>query len=504
LKGLAEKKRARAQFFTPPAVAGFIWRLVSEYVEGDLAQCRVIDPSAGEGVFLDVGLRAGLIRSSSAFGIELDEDLAPAGRAAEARWFRGDALTARFPDVEDGTFDVVVGNPPFGRASAILPKAVIDSLAGNKTSPFVRWRAASESAEVEQLFLERALQLVRPRGLIAFIMPDGFLANERAQAARDWALEHAAVLAVVSLPAATFRTSGLNATTSTVILRRHSATRNRPRPLMAGISAERQESLAEDLNILGDFISCSISGRRSKNVDRQCFNVNKKSLCGNRWDVPFCRLTEGGWNIPGGWPLARLGEFVEHITYGPIVTGRKPTHVKGGVPVVLQGDFTETGLKLSPELRVKAGSEWDPLRSRVVQGDLLLPRSGSGSLGRNRLAVYLDQSPANVGCFVDLVRLSGVNPFYVWFYFRSTPGWSQIRSLLNGVGTPNINFSEIRALQLPVIPDEEQSRLQSRYVDEVLPLHKRGEGSPAARNQAFIKFQEVVGDLERFLGVVTT
>ena len=112
--------------------------------------------------------------------------------------------------------------------------------------------------------------------------------------------------------------------------------------------------------------------------------------------------------------------------------------------------------------------------------------------------------PANVGCFVDLVRLSGVNPFYVWFYFRSTPGWSQIRSLLNGVGTPNINFSEIRALQLPVIPDEEQSRLQSRYVDEVLPLHKRGEGSTAARNQAFIKFQEVVGDLERFLGVVTT
>ena len=99
-----------------------------------------------------------------------------------------------------------------------------------------------------------------------------------------------------------------------------------------------------------------------------------------------------------------------------------------------------------------------------MEGDLLLPRSGSGSLGRNRLAVYLNSSPANVGCFVDLVRLSGVNPFFVWFFFRSTPGWSQIRSVLNGVGTPNISFSEIRALQLPVIPDEEQSRLQSSYM----------------------------------------
>ena len=505
MKGLAEKKRARAQFFTPQAVADFIWRLLSEFVEGDLAQCRVIDPSAGEGVFLDVGLRAGLISSSSAFGIELDEDLVPAGRAAKARWYAGDALTSRFPDVEDGTFDVVVGNPPFGRASAILPKEVIDSLAGNKTTPFARWRAASESAEVEQLFLERALQLVRPRGLIAFIMPDGFLANERAQAARDWVLEHAAVLAVVSLPAATFRTSGLNATTSTVILRRHSATRKeRHRPLMAGISAERQASLAGDLHILGDLISYSISGRRDDKTDRQCFKVNQESLGGNRWDVPFCIGTEGGWNIPGDWPLARLGEFVEHITYGPIVTGRKPTHVEGGVPVVLQGDFTETGLKVSPRLCVKAGSDWDPLRSRVVQGDLLLPRSGSGSLGRNRLAVYLDQSPANIGCFVDLVRISGVNPFYVWFYFRSAPGWSQIRSLLNGVGTPNINFSEIRALQLPVIPNKEQSRLQRRYMEEVLPLHKEGERSAAARGQAHIRFQAVVADLERFLGVVTT
>ena len=143
-------------------------------------------------------------------------------------------------------------------AHAVLPKEAIDAL-GN-ASPFARWRAAPGSAEVEQLFLERALQLVRPRGLIAFIMPDGFLANQRAQAARDWVLEQAAVLAVVSLPAATFRTSGLNATTSTVILRRHSAARKeRPRPLMAGISAECQASLAEDLCILGDLISYSIS-----------------------------------------------------------------------------------------------------------------------------------------------------------------------------------------------------------------------------------------------------
>ena len=84
LKCLA-KKRKRAQFFTPQPVAEFIWRLVGKCVEGNLKHGRVIDPAAGEGVFLDVGLREGLILPTSAFGIEVDAALTPAGCASQAR-----------------------------------------------------------------------------------------------------------------------------------------------------------------------------------------------------------------------------------------------------------------------------------------------------------------------------------------------------------------------------------------------------------------------------------
>ncbi len=70
-----------------------------------------------------------------------------------------------------------------------------------------------------------------------------------------------------------------------------------------------------------------------------------------------------------------------HITYGPIVTGRRPDHVEGGIRVIRQNDFTDTGLKVDDLLRVESGCVYDPPRSRVRKGDLLLPRSGAGFAG---------------------------------------------------------------------------------------------------------------------------
>ena len=132
-------------------------------------------------------------------------------------------------------------------------------------------------------------------------------------------------------------------------------------------------------------------------------------------------------------------------------------------------------------------------------GDLLLPRSGVGSLGRNRIAVYMNARVANVGCFVDLIRLREVNPFYVWILLRSEPGWGQIRSLINGVGTPNINFGEIRSLRIPLIPAKEQSIIEERYRTAVWPHHRRGARRLALRERAWSNFQLIRSDLEAYL-----
>ena len=215
------KTGQRGQFFTPPAVAEFMWRVVSECVDGKLIDSRVIDPSSGEGVFLDVGLQMDLIRAERAVGIELDAELSPGGMAGLSRNMVGDALLGQFAGIVDGEFDVVIGNPPFGQISDVLPSALARALEGTGGDRFGIWKPGGRSGEVEQLFLDRALQLVRPGGIVAFVMPEGFLANDRAQAARDWVLQRAAVLAIASLPDSAFRRPGLNATTDVIVLRRH-------------------------------------------------------------------------------------------------------------------------------------------------------------------------------------------------------------------------------------------------------------------------------------------
>ena len=50
------------QFFTPARVAVFVWEMLKEMVPaGDLSHFRVIDPAAGEGVFLSSGIKMGLL-----------------------------------------------------------------------------------------------------------------------------------------------------------------------------------------------------------------------------------------------------------------------------------------------------------------------------------------------------------------------------------------------------------------------------------------------------------
>lgn len=115
-----ERRREIGQFFTPPVVAGFVWNLL-EVIHGARfsAKTRVIDPACGEGVFLRVMAERGEIASGCLFGADIDETLATVWRRDPllntAHVFVANGLLDHSGlGLEAGTFDVVVGNPPFG------------------------------------------------------------------------------------------------------------------------------------------------------------------------------------------------------------------------------------------------------------------------------------------------------------------------------------------------------------------------------------------------------
>ena len=478
---------ALAQHFTPDNVARFvceaIWRR-SNRLLGE--RPRIIDPAAGAGVWLNALVESGYARAEDVYGIEVDARLRP---QAPGIFHMGDALLGRFSGVEDGSFDAVVGNPPFGKLGRFVeamgspPYSVLrDNFA---LSEHVGGGMAS--FPIELLFLERALQLVRPQGWVAFVMPEGFFANARQQAARDWINWRCRVLDVVELPEVVFRAKGLNARASIVFL-----SKNRPRG--------RVHFYAPVLPCARAGVDCYLQQvQKGGGPQVRALSLTQRQMIGRRWDPGYWQGTLRVRQLGHRFALKNLGDYIEHLTYGPIVTGRKPEHVDDGIAVIRQGDITETGLAKGGLLKVEARGDFDPERSRVQRGDLLMPRSGAGALGRNRMAVYTERAQANVGCFVDRIRLRGINPFYAWFFFKTQVGWGQIAALINGVGTPNINFAEIRSLRVAEVDAEIQEMVEARYRCDVLPWHRRRHSSEEAKRRGELNFRQIVGELQSYL-----
>jgi hypothetical protein len=197
-----------------------------------------------------------------------------------------------------------------------------------------------------------------------------------------------------------------------------------------------------------------------------------------RWDPGFWLRGANLWPDGCRWPLRPLGEFIAHITYGPILPGRRPQPVAEGVAIIGQKAVRATGVRLDRAVRVAEGSAYDLPRCRLRPRDIVLCRCGVGSLGRRRFAVYDEPSMATVSCFVDLIRLRELNPYYVVTFLRSQRGWAQIERVINGVGPPNLSFGEIRSLLVPLPPEDEQ-RAVERTWQPVQAAHGAGNVSAA-------------------------
>lgn len=96
-------------------------------------------------------------------------------------------------------FDVLLTNPPF--AGEIIDRTVLNSyeLAKNDKGKL------RNKMERHILFIERALNLVKPSGRLAIVLPQGVLNNTNMEYIRNWIFDKARILAVVSLHGNTFK-----------------------------------------------------------------------------------------------------------------------------------------------------------------------------------------------------------------------------------------------------------------------------------------------------------
>jgi type I restriction enzyme M protein len=177
-------KGDKGQFFTPRHVVDFVVRALAPE-----ARDVVVDPACGSGAFLAHARAAAAVKT---FGSDVDPRairvarlVALSQRRDPATIMRGDGLHG----TQLPTADIVATNPPFaGRADAD----------GFEVARVVR------TPERDVLFLERAIDLLRPGGRLGIVLPYNKAAGASFSALRRWLVGRARIFAVVGLPRETF------------------------------------------------------------------------------------------------------------------------------------------------------------------------------------------------------------------------------------------------------------------------------------------------------------
>jgi hypothetical protein len=183
--------------------------------------------------------------------------------------------------------------------------------------------------------------------------------------------------------------------------------------------------------------------------------------------------------------VSRFGQEVPGITYGQVgervyppkgtkvkisdgqVTLKLPDGTKAaGVAYLQVRNLRRTGIDIyasPPEKRyIVEGSRNDPIRSRLMPSDLLLVRSGVGSLGRC-VVVPEGLGLMNVSQHISRIVLEGIKSEWVAVFLQSRYGAGQMFRWAAGAAESEIDFKEIRRLLIPVPDQKIQEAIAHQY-----------------------------------------
>ena len=226
----------KGQFFTPRPVV----KMAVEMLDPAPNE-KIMDPACGSGGFLIHALshvwrrlggdapgemRSGIARTCF-FGIDKEIDLVRICKAhmclmgdGRSNIVRADSLKP--PDAWDRAaksvlldehdrprqYDVILTNPPFGSKLKIRDGETLSryDLGRGWTRRGGAWEMSGQTREVppQVLFIELCLQMLRPGGRMAIVLPDGVLGNEGDGHVRQFIRDNAEIFAVVDCPQATF------------------------------------------------------------------------------------------------------------------------------------------------------------------------------------------------------------------------------------------------------------------------------------------------------------
>ena len=216
------------EYYTPQWIAGGVWNALNAY---GIKPSNVLEPSAGVGVF-NATKPNGCIMTA----VELDKTSSAINQVLHPEDAVINSAFEKFAaDPENGGYDCVVGNPPYGSRDA-----------GMIADPEYK-----NIKLADQYFVQRSVDKVRAGGMVCLVVPSRIVEGSALKQWRQQLSLQAEFLGAHRLPSGTFGNNGSDSVvTDVVIFRKHT------QPCLDMIAATGDVELLKESNVLWDsFIS---------------------------------------------------------------------------------------------------------------------------------------------------------------------------------------------------------------------------------------------------------
>ncbi len=467
------------QFFTPENVASLIVQLLDPK-----AHEAFLDPASGSGeLLLKAMLYVWSVISESSkdssyaheakvkysreklFGIDINEKAVNLSKMlmllrgdGHSNIFVGDTLSSKIPEIEavvsGGGFDVIAIDPPL---IPVVPDLQV--LMGYELGK------ALKKPSIMLLLMEKCLKMLKPRGRMAIVVPDGFLFDYSFRYARRFVLDKAFLRAVISL-GSPFLEYGVTLKASVLVLEKKEkgeknldynvfmAARREELGLKKNVSSP---SSIETIVIL--YKQFSESNLRAVEAKKDVYIVPASNLSEDRWDVGF-RAPE--YEVKELKEGKRIRDFASEVIRGIRIPTREylDEPAESAVPYIRVMDIVNGKISKS-RLKYIRPRDFHSQKSRLRRGDILF--SNTGTIGKVAL-VGSELEGAQVGPNLLVLRVdeSVVKSEYLCSVLKTDAVQNQLLRLSYGSTIMFLSISNFKNIVVPVPPIEEQERRLSK------------------------------------------
>lgn len=346
-------------------------------------------------------------------------------------------------DIELPPISLCVTNPPFGVDEK--QKEILDKF---------KFGVNRNKRELEILFLEKIIKVLKPGGICAIVLPDGLFNNISLKDERDYLLTHCDLISSVDLPENVFKSTGTGCETGILFFRKKEKVDNIVNPFIAYkvdyVGYETQTKFAKKIeqNNLVDIIKYENYSNKTvidclnntSRIDAKYYLMKKKLS-----NVPVLNLFEkSGLNIN---KIYKDEDEIRYVQYSDI------DPVFGIIKSFSKID------------RISA-----PSRAKIVvrTNDILIPKLKQSSDKIAMVTQEYDGCVVTNGFYVIKPKI-GVDVNYLFGVFRKIQIQEQIKDYSSGTIMPSIDdvyFDDIR-----YSPDNENEvKLISSKINEVFTL----------------------------------